>query len=128
MRVYFYDGQGAYLGREDVALGQPGSLSIDWRQVGGRFTAPAGTASLRIQLFSYLNSGWVAFDDLALAQVTKYYFFPSAPDPRSASGQGADQRVAMRKEGCATIPGGRPDQGSSARMIDTSSSKLMSPG
>ena len=38
-------------------------------QKGGRVTTLAGTAHLRIQLYNYMNSRWVAFDDVTLETV-----------------------------------------------------------
>jgi len=66
VRILYYDAGGGRLGYENVALGGPGSLTPAWQQVGGRVTTPAGTSTVRIMLLNYMNSGWVAFDDVSM--------------------------------------------------------------
>ncbi|GIK54422.1 MAG: hypothetical protein HND44_05445 [Chloroflexi bacterium] len=69
MRVLFYNSSSGSLGSLDVDSGNPGTLSTGWQQEGGRFTTPSNTASVRIDLHNYLNSGWVAFDDVSFIKV-----------------------------------------------------------
>jgi RHS repeat-associated protein len=93
IRAMFYDGGGTYIGYQNAASGGAGSLNTSWREEGGAVTAPANAASLRIRLYNYYNSGWVAFDDVRLmgaaATETKYYY-------------AAGQRVAMRVDDGST--------------------------
>jgi hypothetical protein len=74
------------LSYEDVASGTAGSLSTTWQRRGGRAMSPPGAATLRVRLYNYMNSGWAAFDDVSLKEVTttRYYHFNG-------------QRVAMRQ-------------------------------
>ena len=70
VRVWFYNSSGGTISSIDVDSASPGSLTTSWVQKGGPFTTPAGTAKIRILLFSYMNSGWVAFDDVSLLDGT----------------------------------------------------------
>ncbi len=87
IRAYYYDSSGTYISYQNAASGGAGSLNTTWRKEGGTVTAPANAASARIRLYNYYNSGWVAWDDVRLLDVTeaetKYYY-------------AAGQRVAMR--------------------------------
>ncbi len=65
------------------------TVSASWTEQGGSFTTPANAAFVRLQLYHYQNSGWIAWDDVSLtgpAVTTQYYY---------AGGQ----RVALRKNG-----------------------------
>jgi RHS repeat-associated protein len=66
VRLYFYNSGGVEIGWQDVAYGGPGTLTTTWTQKYGLVTTPAGTASVRILLHNYMNSGWVAYDDVSL--------------------------------------------------------------
>jgi RHS repeat-associated protein len=77
MRAQFYDTNGSALSYISVDYGALSGLSTTWQQQGGRFTAPANAATMKIQLWNYMNSGWVAFDDVSVsAEVTtnRYYY------------------------------------------------------
>jgi RHS repeat-associated protein len=69
VRAHFYNSSGTLLSSQDPAAGSPGTLTPTWQQQGGRITTPANTATLRISLYNYMNSGWVAYDDVSLKQV-----------------------------------------------------------
>jgi hypothetical protein len=52
-------------------------LITTWTQQGGRVTAPANTAYLRLQLRVQMISGWAAFDDVTVSgqeTAIKYYY------------------------------------------------------
>ena len=69
----------------DVNSGE--TLPTAWEHKGGRFTTTANTAKVSIRLYSYMTSGWAAYDDVSLAAqevVTRYYYAGST-------------RVAMRR-------------------------------
>jgi hypothetical protein len=68
----------------NVDLFSTAALTTTWQYSGGRFTTPAGTAKVRINLYSYMTSGWVAFDDLSLKQVGSSTNL--APNPGFESG------------------------------------------
>ena len=73
IRAYYCDSNGNYIGYyQDAASGGAGSLTNSWQYKGGRITTPANAAKLRIQLYDYMNSGWVAFDDIYLRKVEIY--------------------------------------------------------
>jgi RHS repeat-associated protein len=87
IRARFYDSSGSYISSQDAASGGPGTLTTTWQEKGGTITTPANAATMRIRLYNYMNSGWVAYDDVRVVsqgQVTKYYY-------------AAGQRVAMRR-------------------------------
>ncbi len=89
IRACFYDSSGAYLSYQNAAYGGAGSLTTTWQNRGGRVTAPAGAATMRIDLYNYMNSGWAAYDDVTLpvqVSATKYYYL-------------GGQRVALRQGG-----------------------------
>ena len=67
MRVIFFDSNNNVISTLDVATCETQFGS--WQQYGGRFTTPANTANMKIDLYSYMTSGWVAFDDVSLVQV-----------------------------------------------------------
>jgi hypothetical protein len=50
--------------------GAAGTLTTNWENQGGRLTTPANAAKMRILLYDYMNSGWVAYDDISLRQVS----------------------------------------------------------
>jgi RHS repeat-associated protein len=67
-----YDSAGNYLSYLDVDSGGGGSLTTTWQQKGGRFTTTATTGKVSIRLYNYMNSGWVAFDDVSLRPVVTF--------------------------------------------------------
>ena len=74
IRAYYCDSNGNYIGYyQDAASGGAGSLTNSWQYKGGRITTPANAAKLRIQLYDYMNSGWVAYDDISLKEVENYH-------------------------------------------------------
>ena len=77
VRAYFYDSSGAYLSWAGVSI-YPGSLDGAWELGGKSVTVPSGASTVRMMLISHSNSGWVAFDDAYLSDVssntsTTYY-------------------------------------------------------
>ena len=68
LRVYFYNSSGTLISSSDAASGGPTTLTTAWQRKGGQVTAPAGTASLKVWLMVYMNSGWAAFDDVSVTQ------------------------------------------------------------
>jgi RHS repeat-associated protein len=68
LRVNYYDSAGTYLTYQDAASGNPGGLTAAWQYLGGRITTPANAASLKVRLYSYQTSGWIAIDDVSLTQ------------------------------------------------------------
>ena len=77
VRAYFYDSSGAYLSWAGVSI-YPGSLDGAWELGGKSVTVPSGASTVRLMLISHSNSGWVAFDDAYLSDVssntsTTYY-------------------------------------------------------
>jgi len=92
IRANFYDSSGSYISYQDAASGGAGSLTTTWQEKGGTITTPSNAATVRIDLYNYMNSGWVACDDVRVVtpgQVTKYYY-------------AGNQRVAMRQGGTVT--------------------------
>ena len=73
IRAYFYDSSNNVIEYQNAASGGAGSLTTSWQSEGGRVTTPANAAKLRIQLYDYMNSGWVAYDDIALKEVVNYH-------------------------------------------------------
>jgi RHS repeat-associated protein len=52
-------------------VSRPGArFDTPWQRRGGRVTTPANAAQVRILLLNHLNSGWIAFDDVELTNVT----------------------------------------------------------
>jgi RHS repeat-associated protein len=48
-----------------------------WQQCGGRVTAPANAATMRLKLHNFHNNGWVAYDCVIVSgdrTIIKYYF------------------------------------------------------
>ena len=67
VRARFYDSQEAEISYQDIISGAAGTLSTYWQQKSNDgFDTPAGAATLRIELYNYMNTGWVAYDDLVL--------------------------------------------------------------
>jgi hypothetical protein len=64
--------------------GLAGTIDSPPQSNGGRFTAPADATSVDIHPYNYMNTGWVAYDDVSLQEVIQYCFFNG-------------QRVAMRQ-------------------------------
>ena len=69
IRAYYCDSNNNYLSYQDAAGGGAGTLTTTWQYQGGRVTTPANAAKLRIQLYNYMNSGWVAYDDVELYKI-----------------------------------------------------------
>jgi hypothetical protein len=46
--------------------GSASCLSTTWTEKSGTVTAPTGTAFIKIQIYFYMASGWIAYDDLSL--------------------------------------------------------------
>lgn len=66
-RMYFYDSSGQYISTQDFGSGA--TLSTTWTQKSNTITPPANTATMRVFLFNYLASGWVAYDDVSVVKV-----------------------------------------------------------
>ncbi len=65
IRANFYDASGAYLGNKNVFFNNNGTVPTrTWQRVGSQITTPAEATIVRIALFNYLASGWIAFDDV----------------------------------------------------------------
>ncbi len=52
IRAYYYDSNNAAISYQDAASGAAGTLTTAWQQKGGRITAPANAAKVRIQLIT----------------------------------------------------------------------------
>jgi hypothetical protein len=77
VRAVWYDVNDTYLSYTDADSGGSGSLTTTWTQQGGRVTAPANAAYLRLQLRVQMISGWAAFDDVTVSgqeTAKKYYY------------------------------------------------------
>ena len=72
LRVNYYDATGAHLSPQDAHVGTVEGLNTSWGYKGGRITTPANAACLRIRLYTYQNTGWIAFDDISLTTVSDY--------------------------------------------------------
>jgi hypothetical protein len=83
----FYDAGGGLISQQDAASGLPGTVSTTWQQKGGTITTPSNAAGLRIQLYNYINSGWVAYDDVSLKQVGSGTNLVSNPGFESSGGR-----------------------------------------
>ncbi|MCP4664657.1 MAG: hypothetical protein GY856_55445 [bacterium] len=68
MRVTFYNSSNSKISHVDVH-GDSAFHAASWEQRGGRFTTPAGTATVKVALYNYLSTGWIAFDDVELVRV-----------------------------------------------------------
>ncbi len=85
LRVYYYDASHTALSYVNVAVGS--TAPANWTEQGGDFTTPSNAAFVRIQLYNYQNSGWIAWDDVRLTGagvVTRQYYYAG------------DQYVVMR--------------------------------
>jgi RHS repeat-associated protein len=67
LRARYFDAAGNYISISNIADSSP--LTTTWQRFGGRFTPPANAAKIQIQLYNYMSSGWVAFDDVSLVKV-----------------------------------------------------------
>jgi len=67
VRVHYYRSDNSKIKHENATVGP--AISTSWQRKGKRITTPAGTAKVRIELFNYMNTGWVAFDDVELKKV-----------------------------------------------------------
>jgi hypothetical protein len=66
------------------------SASTTWSEKSGDFTTPSSAAYVRVQLYNYMNSGWIAWDDVSLlgpGTVTRKYYYAGGT------------RVAMQDDG-----------------------------
>lgn len=71
VRAQYYNANGGWISNyANTASGGEGSLNEGWKSVGGTFTPPADAAFVRVQLIAYMISGWVAFDDISLTDIT----------------------------------------------------------
>jgi hypothetical protein len=86
IRAYFYNSSGGQISYTDAAKGVAGTLNTTWQSKGGRITTPAGTVKLRIRLYNYSNSGWVAYDDVSLKRVGSGTNLAPNPGFESSSG------------------------------------------
>jgi len=82
--IRYYNSSGGYLGYGTAQLIDPSAITTSWQRFGGVVIPPSGATSMILDLESYYNSGWVTFDDVAVGEVTKYYYAGS-------------QRIAMRQ-------------------------------
>ncbi|MCP4421612.1 MAG: LamG domain-containing protein, partial [Chloroflexi bacterium] len=74
LRVVFYDSANNNIGYKDADLGYGDSINTIWQYRGGRVTAPAGAVTAKVFLINYLNSGWVAFDQVLFTKVSGYHW------------------------------------------------------
>jgi RHS repeat-associated protein len=92
IRVQFYNASGTPISYVDADRGAVSALTTTYQQQGGRVTAPASAASMKIQFWNYMNSGWVTFDDVSVAaEVTRtsyYYAGATRIAMRTGSGSG----------------------------------------
>jgi hypothetical protein len=116
LRAQFLDGNNNSLSSQDVIYSQSGSSS--YLQYGGQVTVPANAARVTIQLFNYLTSGWMSFDEVSLTlaaaavtQSTQYYYL-------------GGQRVARRTSGGSLQYLFGDHLGSTAVVTDSSFSKV----
>ena len=68
------------------------TIATTYQKYGGLFTTPANATGVRIKLYNYLTTGWVAFDDISLVEVntnTSYYY---------AGGQRVAQRTGTARQ------------------------------
>ncbi|MBA3532810.1 MAG: RHS repeat-associated core domain-containing protein, partial [Ardenticatenales bacterium] len=109
VRARFYDVSDVYLGYTNAQIGQPGTLSTSWQQKGGSISTPAGTASVRLEVFNILTNGWVAMDDvtLNLRQASTKYYYAGA------------QRIAQRTNARTPVWTIGDHLGSTAFSVDT---------
>ena len=75
LRAYYYDANHTELSYSDADRSDV--IPVSWTERGGDFTTPANAAYIKIMLFSFMNSGWVAFDDVGLTgpdvTIRQYY-------------------------------------------------------
>ena len=84
MRLRFFDNQGSLLSNVDI-FNESGAIPFDWTEITGTATPPTGSETVRITLWFYQASGWVAFDDVSL---TQQGIDNLAPDPGFENGTG----------------------------------------
>jgi YD repeat-containing protein len=71
IRASFYASDGTYLGYQNSYSDSTGtSPTTTWQRLGGRITTPADAARLVITLLNFHSSGWIAFDDVELVEVS----------------------------------------------------------
>ncbi len=71
VRAQYFNANGGWISNyANTASGGEGSLNEGWKSVGGTFTPPVDAAFVRVQLIAYMISGWVAFDDISLTDLT----------------------------------------------------------
>ena len=88
LRAQFYDANHSYLSYTNVDLGD--TVPSSWTEKGGAFTTPANAAYVEVQVHYYMNTGWLAMDDVSLTGpevTTRKYFYADGT------------RVAMRENG-----------------------------
>jgi hypothetical protein len=71
MRVQFFDEDQQLISFQNArsCTGSSSCLGTSWTLQSGTVQAPAGTAYTRVQLYLYMASGWVAFDDVELTRI-----------------------------------------------------------
>ncbi len=69
IRAQFYTSGGGGLSYVDADSGTETEISTTWSVKGGRITAPANAASMRLRLYFYNAQGWIAFDDASVVAV-----------------------------------------------------------
>lgn len=65
IRAMYFNANDQYVGYTEAAAGGGASLSTTWAQKSGQVTTHANAAFVRVYLYNYLSSGWVAFDDIS---------------------------------------------------------------
>jgi hypothetical protein len=68
VRALYYDASGTQLSWQNAAhcSGLASCLSTTWQQKSGTVTVPSNAASVKIQIYFYGASGWIAYDDVAV--------------------------------------------------------------
>jgi hypothetical protein len=81
VRVAYYRADDSLIRSQDIYDDWGVALSETWAQVGGRFTTPSAYEQcdhLRVELWSFQASGWVAFDDVELTRAPPTVQFSQA--------------------------------------------------
>ena len=84
IRACYYDSGDGQIDCDDATWGGAGSLDPTGQQEGGPVTTPSNAVTLRVQLYSEMTNGWVAYDDVSLHRVSTTNTTQPAPlTPRS---------------------------------------------
>jgi hypothetical protein len=81
VRVAYYRADDSLIRAQDIYNDWGVALSETWAQVGGRFTTPTVNEQcdhLRVELWNFQSSGWVAFDDVELTRAPPTVQFTQA--------------------------------------------------